>query len=47
MPVHPVVVVVIFKTDLFCPIDGTLTGTSTPGQSGLESNGNKGVLHIP
>ena len=27
-------------------IDGTLTGTTTPGQSESESNGNKGVLHI-
>ena len=28
-------------------IDGTLTDTNTPGQSGLRSNGNKGVLHSP
>ena len=28
------------------PIDGTLTGTTTPGQSGPESNKNKGVCHI-
>ena len=27
-------------------MDGTLTFTSTPGQSGLESNGNKEVLYI-
>ena len=33
------------KNDLF--IDLTRTGTTTPGQSRLESNGNKGVLHIP
>ena len=26
------------------PIDGTLTGTITPGEGGLESNGNEGVL---
>ena len=29
------------------PIDGTLTGTTTPGQSGPGSNGDEGVLHIP
>ena len=29
------------------PIDGTLTGTTTPGQSEPESNGNEGLLHIP
>ena len=29
------------------PIDGTLTRTTTPGQSGARGNGNKGVLHIP
>ena len=28
------------------PIDGILRGTTTPGQSGPESNGNKSVLHI-
>ena len=28
-------------------IDGTLTGTTTPGQNGPEINGNEGVLHIP
>ena len=28
------------------PIDGTLTGTTTQGQSELESNGNEGILHI-
>ena len=28
------------------PIDGILTGTTTPGQSGPESNGNKEVFHI-
>ena len=27
-------------------IDGTLTGTTTLGQSGPGNNGNKGVLHI-
>ena len=27
-------------------IDKILTGTTTPGQSGLGSNGNEGVLHI-
>ena len=30
----------------FWPINGILTGTITPGQSGTESNGNKGVLYI-
>ena len=29
------------------PLDGGLTGTTTPVQSGLESNANEGVLHIP
>ena len=27
--------------------DGTLTGTNIPGYSGLESNDNGGMLHIP
>ena len=26
---------------------GTLTGTTTPGQSGPRSHDNEGVLHIP
>ena len=29
------------------PIDTTLSGVSTPGQSGLGSNGNEELLHIP
>ena len=29
------------------PIYGSLTGTTNPGQSQHESNGLKGVLHIP
>ena len=29
------------------PIDGILTGTITPGQSGPESNGNEGIFHTP
>ena len=29
------------------PIEGTLTGTFTSGQSGAGSNSNEGVLHIP
>ena len=29
------------------PIDWTLSGATTPGQSGPVSNGNEGVLHIP
>ena len=28
-------------------IDGTLTSITIPGQSGPESNGAEGVLHIP
>ena len=28
-------------------MNGTLTGTITPGQSGRKSNGNEGVLHTP
>ena len=29
------------------PIDETLSGATTPGQSGPESYGNEGTLHIP
>ena len=29
------------------PIDGTVTGTTTLGQSGPGSNSNEGVFHIP
>ena len=29
------------------PIDRTLSDATTPGQSGLRSNGNEGVLQIP
>ena len=29
------------------PIDKTLLGTSTPSQSGPESEGSEGILHIP
>ena len=29
------------------PIDRTLSGGATPGQSGPESNGNEGVYYIP
>ena len=29
------------------PIDGILTGTTSPGLSGTGSNSNEGVLHIP
>ena len=29
------------------PIDKTLSGATTPGQSGPGRNGNEGVLHIP
>ena len=31
----------------FWPIDRTLSGATTTGQSGLESIDNEGVLHIP
>ena len=30
-----------------CPIDRTLSGATTPGQSGPGSDGNDGVLHFP
>ena len=30
-----------------CFIDRTLSGGTTPGQSGPENNGNEGVLRIP
>ena len=34
--------------DIFIwPRDGTLKGTTTPEQSGTESNGNEEVVHIP
>ena len=33
--------------DSIWPIDGTLSGATTLGQSGPGSNGNEGVLHIP
>ena len=29
------------------PIDRTLSGATTPGQSGLGTNGNVAVVHIP
>ena len=29
------------------PIDGCLTGITTPGQSGPTKNGNEEVLHVP
>ena len=29
------------------PIDRTLSGATTSGQSGPRSNGNEGLLHIP
>ena len=32
---------------LFNPLIGTLSGATTPGQSGPGSDGNEGVLHIP
>ena len=34
-------------TQFYWPIDGTLTGTTTPGQSGPGSNCNEGVFYIP
>ena len=37
----------MIKYSYLIPIDGTLTGTSTPDQNELKSNGNEGVLHIP
>ena len=30
-----------------CPLDRTLSGATTPGQSGLGRDGNEDVLHIP
>ena len=32
---------------LIQPIDRTLSGATTPGQSGPGSNGNEGILQIP
>ena len=43
-------IIIIFSKWLTCsiwPIDGMLTGTITPGQSGTRCNGNEGVLYIP
>ena len=41
----------LFANSLSCssiwPIDKTLTGATTPSQSGTGSNSNKGELHIP
>ena len=37
----------IWLNGFIWPIDGALTGTTTPGQSGTESNGNKVILYIP
>ena len=34
-----------FKTDLFGLMDGTLTGTTTLGQSGSGTNGNEEIFH--
>ena len=31
----------------YLTIDGTLTGTTTPGFRELENNDNEGVLHFP
>ena len=31
----------------FLPIDRTLLGATTPGQSGSGNDGNEGVLYIP
>ena len=36
-----------FKLSSIRSIDRTLSGTTTPGQSGPGSEGNKGVFHIP
>ena len=35
----------IFK-QIYCSIDGILTGTTTSGQNGPKNNGNEGVLYI-
>ena len=37
---------IIFKQSSW-PTDGTLTGTTTLGQSWPESNANEGMLHTP
>ena len=37
----------LFANSSIWPIDRTLTGTTTPGQSGLGNDGNEGVLNIP
>ena len=42
--------IVLFRTIQFSsiwPIDRTLSGATTPSQSGPGSDGNEGVLHIP
>ena len=38
---------VLMSNSSIRPIDKTLSGPTTPGQSGDERNGNEGVLHIP
>ena len=35
------------SNSFICPIDRTLSGATTPGQSAPGSNGNKRVLGIP
>ena len=35
----------LFLNRSIWPIDKTLTGTTTVGESGTRSNGNEGVLH--
>ena len=37
----------IWTNKFIWPVDGILTGTTTPGQSGTGSNGNEDVLYIP
>ena len=37
----------MIKQFYLTPIGGTLTGTTTPGQNGPESNGIEVVRHIP
>ena len=35
------------NSSIWLPIDRTLSGVTTPGQSGPGSDGNEGVFHIP
>ena len=45
--IYPSLTLSILRYESIWAIDETLTSTTTPGQSGSESDGNEWVLHIP